>query len=518
MTGPGKVYLVGAGPGDPGLITVKGLRLLKEADVVVYDRLVDTRLLEHARADAEMINVGKGRDNHSFTQDEINALLVEHGSAGKHVTRLKGGDPFVFGRGGEEALELVAEGIPFEIVPGITSAIGALAYAGIPITHRKVAASFAVVTGSEDPSRPNSGVDWPALAHVDTLVVLMGMEALPNVVNAVLAEGKPSDTPVALVRWGTRPDQETVSGDLTNIVERVKAAGLQAPVVTVIGPVAALREKLQWFDTGPLFGQRVLVTRTRQQASVLSAMLTQRGAMPIELPTITVEPLEVGAAMDKALDGLSDYRWTVFTSANAVSIFFERLAARGLDARALGAVKVCAIGPGTSKTLGEHGIIADYLSDEAVAESLLDGLRDRLQPGDRVLLPRANAGRATLVDGLQEAGAVVDDVHLYRSVPAENIAARAREVFAEGVDTITFASSSTVKNLMDALGGDVETLNRCVVACIGPVTAETARGLGIRVDIEATEHTVPGLVEALEGFYAREKLGAVSVAGESNAR
>jgi uroporphyrinogen III methyltransferase/synthase len=510
MSGPGKVYLVGAGPGDPGLITVKGLRLLQEADVVIYDRLVDTRLLENARADAEMVNVGKGRDNHSYTQDEINALLVEHGSAGKIVTRLKGGDPFVFGRGGEEALELVEAGIPFEVVPGITSAIGALAYAGIPITHRKVAASFAVVTGSEDPSRPNSGVDWPALAHVDTLVVLMGMEALPNVVDAVLAEGKPSDTPVALVRWGTRPDQETVSGDLTNIVARVKAAGLQAPAVTVIGPVVALREKLQWFDIGPLFGQRVLVTRTRQQASVLSAMLTERGAMPIELPTIAIEPMESGAAMDKALDGLTDYRWTVFTSANSVAIFFGRLTARGLDARALGAVQVCAIGPGTSNALGEHGIKADFTPGEFVAESLIDGMKERLQPGDRVLLPRAEGGRALLVDGLREAGAVVDEVHLYRAVPAEDIAVKALELFEAGVDTITFASSSTVKNLVDALDGDVEAINRCIVACIGPVTAETARGLGVKVDVEATEHTVPGMVEALEVFYAREKLGAVS--------
>lgn len=512
MSGPGKVYLVGAGPGDPGLITVKGLRLLQEADVVIYDRLVDVRLLEHARADAEMINVGKGRDNHSYTQDEINALLVEHGSAGKHVTRLKGGDPFVFGRGGEEALVLVDAGIPFEVVPGITSAIGALAYAGIPITHRKVAASFAVVTGSEDPSRPNSGVDWPALAHVDTLVVLMGMEVLPNVVDALLAEGKPSDTPVALVRWGTRPDQETVSGDLTNIVERVKAAGLQAPAVTVIGPVAALREKLQWFDTGPLFGQRVLVTRTRQQASVLSAMLTQRGAMPIELPTIAIEPLGAlqGPALDEALDGLTDYRWTVFTSANAVSIFFERLTARGLDARALGSMQVCAIGPGTATALGEHGIKADYTPDEFVAESLVYGMGKRLNPGDRVLLPRAEGGRASLVEGLKEAGAVVDEVHLYRLVPVEDIAVKAREVFEAGVDAITFASSSTVKNLVDALDGNVEAINRCVVACIGPVTAETARGLGVRVDVEAIEHTVPGMVEALEVFYAREKLGAVS--------
>ena len=520
MSRPGKVYVVGAGPGDPGLITVKGLHLLKEADVVIYDRLVDPRLLEHARADAEMINVGKGRNDHSFTQDEINALLVEHATEGKHVVRLKGGDPFVFGRGGEEALELVAAGIPFEVVPGITSAIGALAYAGIPVTHRKVAASFAVVTGSEDPSRPNSGVDWPALAHIDTLVVLMGMEALPNVVAAMLAEGKPSDTPVALVRWGTRPDQETVSGDLTNIVERVKAAGLQAPAVTVIGQVAALREKLQWFDTGPLFGQRVLVTRTRPQASVLSAMLTQRGAMPIELPTIAIEPLDAlqSAGMDGALDDLSNYRWTVFTSANAVAIFFERLAARGLDARALGAVQVCAIGPGTARALGEHGIKADYVPDEFVAESLVEGMRERLQPGDRVLLPRAVGGRALLVERLREAGAVVDEVHLYRSVPTKDIAVRAREVFAEGVDTITFASSSTVKNLVDALDGDVETLNLCVVACIGPVTAETALGLGIRVDVEATEHTIPGLVEALEGFYAREKLDAVSVVGESGTR
>lgn len=510
MSTPGKVYLVGAGPGDPGLITVKGLRLLQEADVVIYDRLVDVRLLEHARTDAEMINVGKGRDNHSFTQDEINAMLVEHGSAGKQVTRLKGGDPFVFGRGGEEALELAAAGVPFEVVPGITSAIGALAYAGIPVTHRKVAASFAVVTGSEDPTRKNSGVDWPALAHVDTLVVLMGMEALPNVVEAVLAEGKPADTPVALVRWGTRPDQETVSGDLTNIVERVKAAGLQAPAVTVIGPVAALREKLQWFDTGPLFGQRVLVTRTREQASVLSAMLAERGAMPIELPTIAIEPLDSATAMDAALEGLASYAWTVFTSANAVSIFFEGLAARGLDARALSTMKVCAIGPGTGAVLAEYNIKADYNPDEFVAESLVDGMGKQFNPGDRVLLPRAEGGRASLVQGLKEAGAVVDEVHLYRSVPPGDIAEKAKEAFAEGVDTITFASSSTVKNLVAALDGDVEAINRCVIACIGPITTETARGLGVRVDVEATEHTVPGLVEALEEYYAREKLGAAS--------
>ena len=502
MSRAGLVSLVGAGPGDPGLITAKGLALLRAADVVVHDRLIDSHLLDYARPDALLINAGKRRGDHLLSQDEINALLVQHGAEGKRVVRLKGGDPFVFGRGGEEALALARASVPFEVVPGVTSAIAAAAYAGIPVTQRKMAANFAVVTGSEDPSRPESGVDWAAMARVDTLVVLMGVETLPSVVEALTAAGKPADTPVCVVEWGSTPQQATVSGDLWNVAERVRAAGLKPPAVTIVGPVAGLREELRWFDTSPLFGKRVLVTRTRQQASALSMLLLERGAAPVELPVIAVAPLDNAATLDSALDGIGGYQWVVFTSANGVSIFFQRLADRGLDARALGPMQVAVIGPGTAQALKSQGIRADFMPASYVAESLAEGLVPRLGPGDRVLLPRAEGGRAVLVEALQAAGVVVDEALLYRAAPAEDAAERARAVFAEGLDAVTFASSSTVRGLVDALGGDVGPVNQVAVACIGPVTAETARGLGVRVDAVGEEYTIPGMVEALEGWFA----------------
>ncbi|MDE2899838.1 MAG: uroporphyrinogen-III C-methyltransferase [Chloroflexota bacterium] len=504
MSGPGMVSLVGAGPGDPGLITAKGMALLQAADVVVHDRLIAERLLEHTRPDALVINAGKRRGDHVMSQEEISALLVEHGAAGKRVVRLKGGDPFVFGRGGEEALALAAASVPFEVVPGVTSAIAAAAYAGIPVTQRKVAVSFAVVTGSEDPSRPESGVDWAAMARVDTLVVLMGVETLPSVVGALTSAGKPPDTPVCVVEWGSTPQQRSVSADLSTVVERVQDAGLRPPAVTIVGPVAAMREQLRWFDTSPLFGKRVLVTRTRQQASALSALLASRGAVPVELPVIAVEPLDSAATLDKALADIGGYAWLVFTSANGVGLFFDRLTARGLDARALGGVRLAVIGPGTARALQEHGINADYVPESYVAEALATGLAPMLSAGDRVLLPRAEGGRSVLIEELQKAEASVDEVLLYRAAPGEDVAERARDVFAEGVDAVTFASSSTVRGLVDALGGDASAVNGCAVACIGPVTAETARGLGVRVDAVGEEYTIPGMVAALEGWFARQ--------------
>ena len=504
MSGPGMVSLVGAGPGDPGLITAKGLALLQAAEVVVHDRLIAEQLLGHVRPDALVINAGKRRGNHLMSQDEISALLVEHGSAGKRVVRLKGGDPFVFGRGGEEALALAEASVPFEVVPGVTSAIAAAAYAGIPVTQRKVAANFAVVTGSEDPSRPESGVDWGAMAKVDTLVVLMGVETLPSVVGALTAAGRPPDTPVCVVEWGSTPQQRSVSAELATVVERVKDAGLRPPAVTIVGQVAAMREQLRWFDTSPLFGKRVLVTRTRQQASALSTLLAERGAVPVELPVIAVEPLDSAATLDRALADINGYKWLVFTSANGVGLFFERMAARGLDARALGGVRLAVIGPGTARALQEHGIRADYMPESYVAEALAAGLAPMLTAGDRALLPRAEGGRSVLIEELQKAGASVDEVLLYRAAPGEDVAERAKEVFAEGVDAATFASSSTVRGLVDALGGDTAAVNGCAVACIGPVTAETARGLGVRVDAVGEEYTIPGMVAALEGWFARK--------------
>ncbi len=504
MSGPGMVSLVGAGPGDPGLITAKGLALLQAAEVVVHDRLIAEQLLGHVRPDALVINAGKRRGNHLMSQEEISALLVEHGAAGRRVVRLKGGDPFVFGRGGEEALALAEASVPFEVVPGVTSAIAAAAYAGIPVTQRKVAANFAVVTGSEDPSRAASGVDWDAMARVDTLVVLMGVETLPSVVGALTAAGRPPDTPVCVVEWGSTPQQRSVSAELATVVERVKDAGLRPPAVTIVGQVAAMREQLRWFDTSPLFGKRVLVTRTRQQASALSTLLAARGAVPVELPVIAVEPLDSTATLDRALADISAYGWLVFTSANGVGVFFDRLAARGLDARALGGARVAVIGPGTARALQEHGITADYMPESYVAESLAAGLAPQLSAGDRVLLPRAEGGRSVLIEELQKAGALVDEVLLYRAAPGEDVAERAKEVFAEGVDAATFASSSTVRGLVDALGGDAAVVNGCAVACIGPVTAETARGLGVRVDAVGEEYTIPGMVAALEGWFARK--------------
>ena len=504
MSGPGRVSLVGAGPGDPGLITAKGLALLRAADVVVHDRLIPEQLLEHARPDALVINAGKRRGGRTLSQEEINALLVEHGMAGKQVVRLKGGDPFVFGRGGEEALALAAAAVPFQVVPGVTSAIAAAAYAGIPVTQRKVAASFAVVTGSEDPSRAESGVDWQAMARVDTLVVLMGVETLPSVVDALAAAGKPPDTPVCVVEWGSTPRQRSVSADLATVVERAREAGLGPPAVTIVGQVTAMRERLRWFDANPLFGKRVLVTRTRQQASALSLLLAERGAVPVELPVISVEPLDSAETLERALADIAGYRWLVFTSANGVTLFFQRLAARRLDARALGGVRLAVIGPGTARALQDHGLCADFMPESYVAEALAEGLAPLVSTGDRVLLPRAEGGRTTLVEGLRRAGASVDEALLYRAAPGEDVAERARTVFSEGVDAITFASSSTVRGLIDALDGNVMPVNGCAVACIGPVTAETARELGVRVDAVGAEYTIPGMVAALDEWFARQ--------------
>ena len=502
MTCPGMVYLVGAGPGEPELITAKGLRLLREADVIVSDRLVDPRTLEEARPDAEQIDAGKGRGQRRMEQEEINTLLIRLARKGKRVVRLKGGDPFLFGRGGEEAEALAEAGVPFAVVPGVTSAIAAPTYAGIPVTHRAVSSSLAIVTGSEDPSREDSRIDWRSLAQADTLVVLMGVEALPSIVAAVLEAGRAPETPVALVRWGTEPYQETVTGTLQDIVKRVETAELKPPAVVVVGEVVRLREKLTWFDKGPLFGKRVLVTRTRQQASTLCQLLSQEGAWPLELPTIVIEPVEDLSDLDEALARLSAYRWVLFTSANAVGLFFARLRTLGRDARAFGEAQICAIGTGTGSALEAQGLRPDYVPPEFISEALLKGLRDRLTPGDRLLLPRALEGREVLAEGLRAAGALVEEVPLYRAAPPSDLADRARKLLQEGVDVATFTGSSTVRNLATLLDGDLKALRSAVVACIGPVTAETAQELGLQVDVVAQEYTVPGLVEALRTYFS----------------
>ncbi len=504
--GQGKVYLVGAGPGDPGLLTVKGMRSIQSADVVVYDRLVDKRLLGYARPDAALIDVGKIPGEGGSTQANINALLISEAEKGLRVVRLKGGDPFIFGRGGEEAEVLHSEGIPFEIVPGVTSAIAAPAYAGIPLTHRKLASLFTVVTGSESPGKDSSSIDWEQLARQEgTLVVLMGWESLASIADALVRYGKPADTPVALVRWGTRPDQQTLTGTLTNIVDKAKTAGLTSPVVTVIGEVVGLRETLRWFDNRPLFGKRVLITRTRSQAGVLSELLLERGAQSIELPTIEIQPLDDYERLDSALRNLFSYDWVIFTSVNAVQVVFDRLETLGLDSRAYHASRIGVIGPATASALREHGLVADFVPDTFVSEAIIDGLRGQGFNGGRVLLPRAETAREALNEGLCSMGATVDEIPVYRTITPENSASLVDDILSGGIDIATFTSSSTVTNLMHLLDGDVERLSDTTIACIGPITSATARELGLKVDIISSEHTITGLIEALETYFKKEE-------------
>ena len=485
------MYLVGAGPGDPGLLTRRGAELLARADVVVHDRLGTADLLDLARPDAERISAGKAPGQVDLTQDEINAVLVEKGRAGLEVVRLKGGDPFVFGRGGEEAEALAAAGVPFAVVPGITSAIGAPAYAGIPVTHRGRSTHFTVVTGNEDPTKDRTDVDWDALARVGgTLVILMGAARIGGIADRLMAAGLPPETPVAAVRNGTRPDQETVRATLATI----GAAGVKAPSAVVVGAVAGL--DLTWFESRPLFGRTIVVTRAREQASELRVRLEHLGATVIELPSIALEEVEF------TLPALAEYAWAVFTSVNGVQAFFDRgLRPAGLDARALGGVRVAAIGPGTAAALAQRGISVDLLPERFVAESLLDAFPAPEAPGARVLLARAEQARDVLPDGLAARGYAVEVLPVYRTVTAAPDADALTTVRSGAVAAVTFTSSSTVRNFVDLVGPLPDPPPR--VVSIGPVTSDTARELGLTVTAEATEHTIDGLVTTLTSLFGR---------------
>jgi uroporphyrinogen III methyltransferase/synthase len=498
---PGTVYLVGAGPGDPGLITAKGLACLESADAVVFDRLASDALISRARSDAVMIDVGKVPGRHRYSQDEINALLVATAREGKSVVRLKGGDPFVFGRGGEEASVLAEACVPFEVVPGVSSAIAAPAYAGIPITNRGYASSFTVVTGSEYPGKPEASVDWEQMARTGgTITVLMGREGLGSIASALVRGGRSPQTPVALVEWGTHPVQRTVVGDLSDIAERADDAGLGSPMVAVVGEVVGLRDRLRWFDKRPLFGKRVLVTRTRTQASTLTALLAREGAWPIEVPTIEVRPVEDTGELDEAVRSAAKYDWVVFTSTNAVDAVFERLNSMGLDARSFGGARVAVIGPATARSLRSRDIVADIVASQAVSESLFETMP--VQGGDRVLLPGAASRRDALSKGLVAAGAVVHEVTAYTTVTPDDVRERIERALDEGVDIVTFTSSSTVTNLMAAIDGDADRLGDALIACIGPITAATVGEAGLEVDILAGESSVAGLVDAIGSYYA----------------
>ncbi len=500
MNAPGRVSLVGAGPGDPGLITVKALECIRRADVLVYDRLVNETLLRHAGSDCELVYVGKQPDNHVMSQSEINGLLAARAKTGKYVVRLKGGDPFIFGRGGEEAEALASESIPFDVVPGVSSASAAPAYAGIPLTHRDMSSSLAIVTGHEDPSKPSSAVDWAKLATAtDTLIILMGVANLPDIAQLLMEHGRSHDTPVALVRWGTTSNQETLEGTLSDIARRVAETGFSAPAVIIVGDVVRLRDRLNWFDAWPLLGKRVLVTRSRKQASAISALLADKGAQVIELPALEVrQDQDNRNAIDAAIDRLAGYNWAVFTSVNGVECFLDALDSRDLNGSSLGHLKLAAIGPATAAALESRGLRVDLVPDEYVAETLVEHFKDKNIEGQRFLLPRAVGARAVLVKGLTALGAVVDEVPAYRAELPSQAAIDARyTLINEGVDIATFASSSTVRNLAHILNGTLDSLKNSCIACIGPVTADTAKELGLRVDVVASEHTIPGLVGAI---------------------
>ena len=479
---------------------------MQEADVVVYDRLAPRALLGYAKPEAEKIYVGKKPGNPTMSQEEINDLLVEKGRSGMTIVRLKGGDPYIFGRGGEEALALNEAGLPFEVVPGVTSGVAAPAYAGIPVTHRNVATSVAFVTGHEDPTKGRPDVDWKKLANgADTLVLYMRVGRLEEISKGLIAAGRSPATPVACVRWGTAPEQLTITGTLQDIADRVAEAGLKPPAIIVVGDVVALREKgLDWYERRPLFGRRVVVTRARAQAGELSRDLEKLGAEVHEFPTIEIIPPEYFGPLDAAIRDLDSFSLIVFTSVNGVEAFLKRLQHHGLDLRALPRdAKVAAIGPATAERIEQAGLRVDVVPEEYRAEALIEALGAHLLAGERVLIPRAKVAREVLPEKLREAGADVVVPPAYESVPSSRGKVEVSLRLQSGeIDCVTFTASSTVENFVGAFGAEeaARLLAKSKVACIGPITADTARRHGLRVDAESKEYTIPGLIEAVTGL------------------
>ncbi|MDH5297397.1 MAG: uroporphyrinogen-III C-methyltransferase [Desulfobulbaceae bacterium] len=501
---PGKVYLIGAGPGDPTLITVKGLELLKRAEVLVYDYLASPKLLKYVPKDAKLIYAGKkGGVHHAHTQEEINQMLVDHARAGRVVVRLKGGDPFIFGRGGEEIEELAKYGIAFEVVPGVTSASAAATYAGVPITHREYTSSVAFVTGHEDPTKENSNIAWEKLATgVGTLIFYMGIKNLPSITENLIKHGRDPQTPVAVVRWASTPIQKSVVGTLTDIAQVVKQENIQPPALVVVGEVVKLRDTINWFEKRPLFGKRILVTRTREQASDLVRLLEDQGADCVEGATIAMEPPDSWDELDAALDRIGDYQWLVFSSINAIRYFFERLHARGMDSRDLKGPKVAAVGVATAEALRDYGIRADLIPREFTGDGLAESLVAQGVNGARVLIPRAKKAREILPETLREHGALADVVTVYQNVRPRDYEMVRQELAEGGIHMVTFTSSSTVTNFLEMLGADRDRLLAGVTfAAIGPITAKTAAKHGLAIDVQPASYTIPALVDAIVDFY-----------------
>ena len=496
----GKVYLVGAGPGDYKLLTLKGLECIKKADVIVYDRLANSNYLKEAKSNCEFIYVGKASSNHTLPQEDINRVIADKAKEGKIVTRLKGGDPYVFGRGGEEGQLLKEEGIDFEVIPGITSAIGGLCYAGIPITHRDHASSFHVVTGHlRDDYKENPEINWNALANIrGTIVFLMGVANLKKISENLIKEGKSKDTPVALISWATRYNQRVITSTLEDVYETAVRENVKPPTLIAVGSVVELRDTLNFFEKKPLFGKNIMVTRSRTQSSSIVEKIMDLGGNPIEIPTIKIEKIENNTELENEINNIRDYTYLVLTSKNAVEIFFDKLEEMNLDTRALANLKVCAIGSATAKEIKSRGIIADIVPKAFVAESLFDELKDKLTKEDNILIPRARNARDYLVDKLSEICAV-KEVHTYESVIDTSKKDEILDILEkEDLDFITFASSSTVRNFVEIIGQDnLDKINSSKVISIGPITSATAEELNINVYKEAETATIDKIVEAI---------------------
>lgn len=503
---PGIVYLIGAGPGDPGLITVKGLDCLRRAEVVVYDYLANPQLLEAAPAFAERIYVGKVRGHHHRPQQEINALLADRARQGKVVARLKGGDPYVFGRGGEEALHLHREGIAFEVVPGVTSSFAAAAYAGIPLTHRDFTTSLGLVTGHEHPEKKMSTLEWDKLATgVGTLVFYMGMANLELIARELIGHGRPASTPVAVIQWATTPRQRTLVATLADVVEQVAAARLQPPAIIIVGEVVNLREQLRWFDTRPLFGKRILVTRTAEQAGSFTQLLEAQGAEAISCPVIEIAPPASFEELDQAIRRLGEIDDLILTSANAVDAFFRRLRSAGRDLRALAGITLVAVGPKTAAALAEHGLSADLIPADYRAEGVIKLLLERGVAGRRILYPKAELARELIPKELAAAGAEVIAPLAYRTViPSHGGEEIRRRLEAGEIDAVTFTSSSTVENFLAMVGTEaLQLLQGVTVVSIGPLTSATAQKHGLKVDVEPATSTLEAMVETMVEYFSK---------------
>jgi uroporphyrinogen III methyltransferase/synthase len=515
----GRVYLVGAGPGDPGLLTLKGKRCLEQADIVIYDYLANPRLLDHARPDAERILVGKHGGGTRVEQTAINQLIIDHARQGKTVVRLKGGDPFIFGRGGEEAAAAHAAGIDFEIVPGVTSAIAVPAYAGIPLTHRELASNVIFTTGYEYPSKTEPAVHWSELARSgSTLVILMTQRQLRNNMQQLVASGLDPKTPAAVIQWGTRADQYTVVGTAATIADLAERQAMKPPVLAVVGAVVALREQLNWFERKPLFGRRIVITRPRAQAAEFAELLEAWGAEIIPFPTIETVPPESFAPLDAAIRRAAEFDWVVFTSANGVRVFFARLQTLGADIREFHRAHFAAIGPQTARSLQAYCVRVESIPEEFRAEGVVAALAAAGVAGKRVLLPRAAGAREVLPIELRALGATVEEVVTYASVLPRMHAEELRELLLRGAaDLVTFTSSSTVHNFVAAFDGAVDrVLAHTAIGCIGPVTADTARSYGLRVAIQPATYTIPAFVDAIVQYCGSTPPRAQLAAGTDN--